>query len=537
MTPIRQPQGYSKQHGFTLLELLGVLAVMAVGSYYLALELKDYVQGTRNAADGAIGVQVTNAVSQYMSVPTTQQFIATQGMPYTISLAALQSPTIYLNPAYNTTNSAGQTPAIRVTKAADGSLQVFIVWTGGQAIKDGALDDITAYMVKGGAPGGAIESTAPTSAIGFNGSWTINPASFGLAPGAGHMASFLTYSATGTVDDALHRDVTPGQPQYQTMNAAINMNGNALNNVSDVHMQAANQGMTFFGGGEKVYGTADYGIAFQTNYALRAKIFNDGHMENYSYFSVPGGGNGLLVGGSAFYGDSTNMALRPAANGGTVYLQGTAGGGGTANLYVTGTAYVASTITGGGDISAGGAVYANNWFRSYGNTGWYNQNYGGGWYMSDGTWVRSYNDKYVYTGGVMYAAGGLWTGNGITFQAATAYQGNGCGGSQLTASTDGTGQLVQCKSGVWRTLGGYSSVIQVAGPSTYYWDSVATCPGGYTLLGGGAVGGWQNGNNSLVGSAGGNFLFGMQSYPSGNSWHASTTSNQAAAQAIAICAQ
>jgi prepilin-type N-terminal cleavage/methylation domain-containing protein len=519
MTPVRQPQRYSKQRGFTLLELLAVIAVMAIGSYYIALELKDYVQGTRNAADGALGVQVTNAVSQYMSVPGTQQFIATQAMPYTITLAALQSPTIYLNPAYNTTNSAGQTPAIRVNKAADGSLQVFIAWVGGQAMKDGALDDIDAYMVKAGAPGGAIESTAPTSAVGFNGSWTINPASFGLAPGAGHMTSFLTYASTGTVDDALHRDVTPGQPQLQTMNAAINMNNHALNNVSSINLNAGNS--ISFGGASYLYGDG-------TNIATRSASGN-------LYIQTPSGASGSIVQVHNISGDGTSTFSAQYVSASTGLWSGGYVNGQT--LYAGTTIGAGTTITAGSDISAGGAVYSNNWFRSYGNTGWYNQNYGGGWYMSDGTWVRSYNDKYVYTGGVMYAAGGLWTGNGITFQAATAYQGNGCGGSQLTASTDGTGQLVQCKSGVWRTLGGYSSVIQVAGPSTYYWDSVATCPGGYTLLGGGAVGGWQNGNNSLVGSAGGNFLFGMQSYPSGNSWHASTTSNQAAAQAIAICAQ
>lgn len=39
------------------------------------------------------------------------------------------------------------------------------------------------------------------------------------------------------------------------------------------------------------------------------------------------------------------------------------------------------------------------WHRSYGNTGWYNGTYGGGWYMTDATWVRAYNDKAVISGG------------------------------------------------------------------------------------------------------------------------------------------
>jgi hypothetical protein len=36
---------------------------------------------------------------------------------------------------------------------------------------------------------------------------------------------------------------------------------------------------------------------------------------------------------------------------------------------------------------------ADDWFRSIGNTGWYNNTYAGGIYMTDSTWVRVYNSK------------------------------------------------------------------------------------------------------------------------------------------------
>lgn len=49
-------------------------------------------------------------------------------------------------------------------------------------------------------------------------------------------------------------------------------------------------------------------------------------------------------------------------------------------------------------------VYANDWFRSNGNTGWYNQTYGGGWYMIDTTWIRAYNNKNIYTAGAVRAS-------------------------------------------------------------------------------------------------------------------------------------
>lgn len=46
----------------------------------------------------------------------------------------------------------------------------------------------------------------------------------------------------------------------------------------------------------------------------------------------------------------------------------------------------------------------NGWFYSAGATGWYNNSYAGGWFMQDTSWVRSYNDKGILTGGTMQAA-------------------------------------------------------------------------------------------------------------------------------------
>lgn len=39
------------------------------------------------------------------------------------------------------------------------------------------------------------------------------------------------------------------------------------------------------------------------------------------------------------------------------------------------------------------SFYTGNWFRSTGQTGWYNETYGGGIYMADSPWVRVYNSK------------------------------------------------------------------------------------------------------------------------------------------------
>jgi len=82
---------------------------------------------------------------------------------------------------------------------------------------------------------------------------------------------------------------------------------------------------------------------------------------------------------------------------------------GTANpsykLDVAGTGRFTGTLTTTGTLSAnngitvdGNTVIDNGagWHRSYGPTGWYNGTYGGGWYMSDSTWIRSYGNKSIY---------------------------------------------------------------------------------------------------------------------------------------------
>ena len=88
------------------------------------------------------------------------------------------------------------------------------------------------------------------------------------------------------------------------------------------------------------------------------------------------------------------------------------------HLYVRDDGNVGIGNTGPGyKLDVNGDVKADGWLRTTGQRGWYSQTYGGGWYMTDTTWMRSYNGKNVYTPGVMRADGGVGTGttpNGST---------------------------------------------------------------------------------------------------------------------------
>jgi len=95
------------------------------------------------------------------------------------------------------------------------------------------------------------------------------------------------------------------------------------------------------------------------------------------------------------------------SNDGTVYAyayRGNENVGGTgeaswhpAGIYSNGQNWLYGAVhLNGNNINNGGTIYMNNWFRSSGGSGWYNETYTGGIYMEDSTWIRTYNYKNFY---------------------------------------------------------------------------------------------------------------------------------------------
>lgn len=71
----------------------------------------------------------------------------------------------------------------------------------------------------------------------------------------------------------------------------------------------------------------------------------------------------------------------------------------------TNTCYSYTNFNLGSTTNSFGQIYASNWFRSIGNTGWYNQTYGGGIYMTDSDWVRVSHSKRFLVSNVLRADG------------------------------------------------------------------------------------------------------------------------------------
>ncbi|OVA21030.1 shufflon system plasmid conjugative transfer pilus tip adhesin PilV [Klebsiella pneumoniae] len=110
-----------------------------------------------------------------------------------------------------------------------------------------------------------------------------------------------------------------------------------------------------------------------------------------------------------------------------------------------------NTATTNGDITSN-----NGWLVTKNSKGWMNSTYGGGWYMSDSSWLRSVNNKGIYTGGqvkggTVRADGRLYTGEYLQLEK-TATAGASCSPNGLVGR-DSTGAILSCQSGTWKKIG------------------------------------------------------------------------------------
>lgn len=108
-------------------------------------------------------------------------------------------------------------------------------------------------------------------------------------------------------------------------------------------------------------------------------------------------------------------------------------------------------------------AYTSNWFRSTGSTGWCSQTYGGGWYMTDSTWIRTYGSKSVYQNtGQIRTDGYLVTNGGITVGATSPN--NGTYKSHVTGNSWSSG-YIRAGAGFYHNSVNSNSYVLLAGGS------------------------------------------------------------------------
>lgn len=116
--------------------------------------------------------------------------------------------------------------------------------------------------------------------------------------------------------------------------------------------------------------------------------------------------------------------------------------------------WICSTLNAYGRITTASDIYSQSWVRTVGTTGWCSESYGGGWHMTDSTWIRAYNDKQIYTAstspdafhtlGGVNASGRIYAGSYIETHGGLVCAGvgnsGGASGFNVYASFYGNGQ-------------------------------------------------------------------------------------------------
>lgn len=101
-------------------------------------------------------------------------------------------------------------------------------------------------------------------------------------------------------------------------------------------------------------------------------------------------------------------------------------------------------------------IYANNWFRSQGNSGWFSESYGGGIYMVDTSWIRTYNGKGFYCDNQIYSSNSIRMSN-IILQNTNEINNDSNGALHLNYRN--TGNVTLCNGGGAVTIGTASTDI------------------------------------------------------------------------------
>lgn len=221
----------SKQAGMLSIDAAMTLLVLTVlitlASYWMIkqTDARDF----KIAADKQI--TVAEALSKYLKDNyKTVLESATATAPAQITVAMLQN-TNYLPDGFGDTNGFGQTIIGLARRPNPNQLEAIVLTIGGQAVSELGIRTIAENL---GGPGGYISTVNPNVIQGVRGGWQVALSNYSVNPGAGHTASALFLMDGELANDYLYRNAVPGHPELNTMNTALNMGGQDINNAGEV---------------------------------------------------------------------------------------------------------------------------------------------------------------------------------------------------------------------------------------------------------------------------------------------------------------
>ncbi|MGE4482980.1 shufflon system plasmid conjugative transfer pilus tip adhesin PilV [Acidocella sp.] len=397
--------------------LIGLLAVRPVISYQEAA-----LHNVQSAATAGQMRQIATAAQAYIQANyAAVEANSTAGSPATITVPMLES-TGYLSPSTSPTNPFGQTWVVQVLQPSPGQLQALVLSTGGATIPE---KQAPAIATQTGQEGGFVPyngqygSLSAAAAQGAYGHWSVALNGY-TNPGPGHLAALLAFNNGNLENDYLYRVAVPGQPQLNTMQTALNMGNNDVNNANNIQANgrigAAGQSATSgypagWGGGVHTWDLyANGSVGAGTNGSLLADLTGNGGTQGQVQTVSPNGG----VSTSSL--SNNTQAFIGADNSSGAYV--------SINVPDDGSNNNAS-------IATNGAMYVNK--------------------PGGGQSFYAYNNGYAGVTDTFTVGSRLELGTAF----GGANQGGGCNpNGEIAANANGSGQLMACVNGTWQAAGG-----------------------------------------------------------------------------------
>ncbi|RJF92788.1 shufflon system plasmid conjugative transfer pilus tip adhesin PilV [Noviherbaspirillum saxi] len=225
--------------GFTLVEVLGALAVASMMAVGVAAMIGDSLEDTKGEQAALYQAQVAEAASKYINDGTNYAALLTAtgaSTPAVINLATLKAAR-HLSQNFQGTNAYGQMPCVLVLQPAPGRLDALVVTEGGTELPSKMAARIAASAGPGG---GYIPFNNSTVAQGAFNSWSVPLVNYitancsGTAANANHLASALFFDGPGQLSrEFVYRNARPGQPELNQMTTPLNMRARAVEGTSD----------------------------------------------------------------------------------------------------------------------------------------------------------------------------------------------------------------------------------------------------------------------------------------------------------------
>lgn len=481
------------QAGMSMLELMAAIAITATLVVVSISYSRDEASSARAAQAAAHLRAYVDAARTYIDA-NENTLLATVGT----TAAVVQPSTLagYAPPGFSVTSPFGGGYTLHIRQTTSGRLDGLLV-SQTTTPPTGAQVRQVAGRVGGGA--GFVTTTGSGTAPTEN--WTIPAAEFtsgwrATAPAFAPLYAlyFDDTAASGSASDAavLYRNRDDSRPERNRMSTALDMGGNDVNAAGVTQSDTVNA--------RDVVATE----------GIRANHVSVGRADwkavpyPYETIQVP---DTLTMRLAA--GDSEMMAMN--VNG--VHVRNNAHFNSSA--HVAGTLTSASRLRSQSLLRSEGEVHVGGWIRSWGGHGWYSESFGGGWHMTDPNWVRSYNDRGIYTGGTIQSGhmvsntaevygnltvhGGSYTGGSSTTAGNRTVHGNSHIGSRLSShdllarrieqcnvpcaengvlSRTSAGQPIACVSGQWRCLSLASS--GTGGGTNPPGGGACFCPPGFS---------------------------------------------------------